>query len=457
MTEGDSDGLPPSGLLETDAHALDVARVRRRFLVLRGLRWLPTGLLIPVLVVLLLDRGLSLGDIGVVIAAQGLLVLALELPTGGLADALGRRPVLLAASLFDLATIALLVFADTVPLLLVAFGLQGVYRALESGPLDSWFVDTTQAADAGANIGSGLAVGGTVIGVAISAGSLFSSGLVALAPLPSVDPLITPLLLAGVLRAVEMGAIAKLMVEPTGWRTVSLRATAREVPHVIAAAARSVRRSRALLALAVVELLWGFGMVSFEMFTPARLEQLLPSAGAAATWLGPANTAAWLASAVGAALVPALTGLIGPVRAAAGLRVVQAVTVLGIAWFTGPATVVAAYVATLAVHGASNPIHQGMLHRAVTDPRRRATVVSANNMASQVGGMLGGIALGVLADASGLTAGIVVGAAVLAAAAPLYVFAGPPAAETAVSAPRSELAPVEATSRRAVWRSRTPR
>jgi DHA1 family tetracycline resistance protein-like MFS transporter len=71
---------------------------RRRFLLLRGLRWLPTGLLMPVMVLLLLDRGFSLGQIGLIIAAQGFVVLLLELPTGALADSLGRRRMLFVAS-----------------------------------------------------------------------------------------------------------------------------------------------------------------------------------------------------------------------------------------------------------------------------------------------------------------------------------------------------------------------
>jgi len=82
----------------TGATALDARGARRRFLLLRGLRWLPTGLLIPVLVLLLLERGLTLGQIGLVAAAQGLVVMLLELPTGALADALGRRRVLLGRS-----------------------------------------------------------------------------------------------------------------------------------------------------------------------------------------------------------------------------------------------------------------------------------------------------------------------------------------------------------------------
>jgi hypothetical protein len=50
--------------------ALDVAAARRRYLLLIALRWLPTGLLIPVTVLLALSRGLTLTEIGLVFAIQ---------------------------------------------------------------------------------------------------------------------------------------------------------------------------------------------------------------------------------------------------------------------------------------------------------------------------------------------------------------------------------------------------
>jgi hypothetical protein len=56
----------------------------RRYLLLTALRWLPVGLLMPVFVLVPLSRGLTLTEIGLVFAAQGLVVFALELPTGGL-------------------------------------------------------------------------------------------------------------------------------------------------------------------------------------------------------------------------------------------------------------------------------------------------------------------------------------------------------------------------------------
>jgi DHA1 family tetracycline resistance protein-like MFS transporter len=94
--------------------------VHRRFLVLVALRWLPVGLLIPVFVLLPLSRGLTLTQIGLVFAVQGLVVMVLELPTGGLADAIGRRPVLLVAGVVSLSSLALFYVAGTVELFVAA-------------------------------------------------------------------------------------------------------------------------------------------------------------------------------------------------------------------------------------------------------------------------------------------------------------------------------------------------
>jgi predicted MFS family arabinose efflux permease len=400
----------------------DPASVRRRFLVLLALRWLPTGLMIPVLVLLLLERGLTLAQLGLAFAAQGFVVLILELPTGGFADTLGRRRVLLVASVFEVGAIAMLIAADSVAVLALAFAFLGVYRALESGPLEAWYVDTAQALDPEADIERGLSLGGIVLGVALGAGSLLSSAIVALDPLPTVDALVTPLIVTLVLIGVEFVAISILMTEsPPSLNASGLRQALAEVPAIIVGSIRTVRASTVLAALVAVEFLWGFGMIAFENFTPARLAAVMGNADQAATVFGPASAGAWLAAAGGAALVPVLTRRWRPGYAAAGLRIAQGVTVLGIAFAVGPVGVVVAYVLTVGINGASNPIHQGMLHRAIVEPRSRATMVSVNSLIGQAGAMLGGIGLGILADTTSLTTAIVVGAIILSAAAPLYL------------------------------------
>ena len=94
--------------------------LRTRFWLLAGLRWLPTGFIIPVSALLPLERGLTVAEYGAVAATQGFVVLLFELPTGGFADALGRKPVFIASAAVALASYVVFALAQ-VPL---AFCLQ---------------------------------------------------------------------------------------------------------------------------------------------------------------------------------------------------------------------------------------------------------------------------------------------------------------------------------------------
>ena len=307
-----------------------MTRIRRRYLVLHGLRWLPSGLLIPVMVLLMLERGIGLSQIGLIFAIQGFVVLGLELPTGGLADALGRKPVLVAAAAFSLASLAMFAVAQTVWMFAVALLLQGIYRALESGPLDAWYVDAALAADPRADLEGGLSAAGVVTGVSIASGALLAGGLVALGPMGGVSALTVPVIVAVALSAVDLAALAWLLVEDRPGRGVrAVRESVRAVPGTIGSAVRLVRRSRIVLALICVEIFWGFGMVTFETLLPVRLSDVVGNPDTAAALLGPAGSAAWLASAGGAALAPVVARRIGVPLTAGLLRILQGATVVG--------------------------------------------------------------------------------------------------------------------------------
>lgn len=181
-------------------------------------------------------------------------------------------------------------------------------------------------------------------------------------------------------------------------------------------------------------------MVTFESLLPVRLAEVIGNPERAAALLGPANSAAWLASAAGAALTPLLLRWFGAAPGAALLRILQGVTVVGMGLFAGPVGVLVAYLACYAVHGASNPLHSGLLHRQVDGPYR-TSVLSLNSMMAQPAAALGGVVLTALAAATSVGTAMVVGAVVLAVAAPLYLPAwlagrrAPAAEPTAVAVP----------------------
>ena len=391
---------------------------QRRFLFLYGLRWFPVGLLMPVLVLLPLERGLTIAQVGSAAAVQGVTAMLLELPTGGLADTIGRRPVLLIAGAVNLVSIGLLVMAGSMPLLAVVFLLQGIYRALDSGPLEAWYVDAALAADPDADIETGLSRSGVVIGLSIGGAALASGGLVALGPWGRISALTVPVIVAFVFVVAGLVAVALLMTEVRPVRHEG--SWMRGVPAAIGGAVRLVRRNRVIAALIAVELFWGFGMTTFETLMPVRMSEVLGHPDQAAALMGPVGAAGWAASAAGAALIPLLARRIGAPWTGFALRILQGLTVLGMALLAGPAGIIAAFLCCYAVHGAANPVHIGMLHRQVDGPWR-ASVLSLNSMVSQPAGALGLVVLTAIAASAGTPAAILTGAVVLAVAAPLYL------------------------------------
>ena len=113
-----------------------------RLSLLSAMRWFPVGLVVPVLVLLLGARGLPLNQVGQIMAVYGVVTLLLELPTGGLADSWGRRPVIVASALMHAVPLVMLALLGSLPMILLAVAALGAARALSSGPLESWFVDS---------------------------------------------------------------------------------------------------------------------------------------------------------------------------------------------------------------------------------------------------------------------------------------------------------------------------
>ena len=281
-----------------------------------------------------------------------------------------------------------------------------------------------------------------MVGVAIAAGALLSGALVALGPIGHISALTVPILVSAVLQLIGLLALALLLVEVRPAQgAAAVLASIRDVPRAIGGAFGLLRRSRIVLALVAVELFWGFGMVTFEALLPVRLSEVVGSADAAAALLGPAGSAAWLASAAGAALAPLITRWIGVAPTAALLRILQGCTVVGMALLAGPAGVITAYLACYAIHGAANPLHMGLLHRQVDGPYR-TSVISLNSMVAQPAASLGAVALTALADATNVSAAMLVGAVVLAVAAPLYL-----PAWLASREPRNSVAARQCTTR----------
>ncbi|MGQ0631236.1 MAG: MFS transporter [Sporichthyaceae bacterium] len=418
---------------------MDATTIRRRFLLLCASRWLPTGVTIPVLVVLLQERGLSLATIGLLTALSSAVVALLELPTGGLADTLGRRPVLLAAGVLSLLSMTITAFSGAVALFALAWCVEGIYRALDSGPLEAWYVDSVLAADPDADIESGLAAESTAISAAIVAGALVGGAAALLPALSALPALALPMLVAIVLRSLDLIATWVLLDEPPGDaataaipRASRLRraaGSARASGRTVREALRLLRGSSALAALAAVELFWGAGMTGVEVLSGPRMVELVGDASGGVAAYALTAAAAWTISGLGAAAAPYIARRTGSwLRAAIVARIAQGAGVTLAVLVAGPAGLFLGYAGFYLVHGTANVAHYGLVHRH-TSAAHRATMVSVNSLSSRIGGVAAAPALGALAAGQGLVTAFAVSALLLVLPAPLYLLARTPGRE----------------------------
>jgi MFS family permease len=375
-------------------------RARRVFLLLTATRWLPVGMIIGIFSLLALERGLTVPQVMTYVAAQGIAVALLELPTSGFADAFGRKPVLVAAGVVNVVAGIAYAMAQGFWTFAVAAFLMGVYRALDSGPLEAWYVDTVHHHEPGADVDRDLAHQGSVVGASIAVTAVLSGALIALDPVPGWHPFTLPLLLHVVLCAVHLVASVVLLREPPraegatrAWDSV------RATPTVIGDGVRLVRRNHVLGALVAVELFWATGMVVFEQFQSLRLAELLGSETAAGAWSGPVGAVGWGVFAVGSAIAGVLTPRIGVARTAVLARVLNGCGALVMGLVAGPVALVAAYLVTYTLHGVCGAPHMALLHREATSANR-ATVLSLNSLAGFAAFAAASPALGHLAGAT---------------------------------------------------------
>ncbi|HEX6918563.1 MAG TPA: MFS transporter [Phycicoccus sp.] len=406
------------------AHPVTARRARQVLLLLSFTRWFPVGLVIGATTLLPLERGMSLAQIGVIFAMQGFVALGLELPTGGFADALGRRPVLLASGVFAVVSGVVFLLAHSFAAFVVALLLQGVFRALDSGPLEAWYVDAAQADDPDVSVEEGLARAGTVLGISIAVGAVISGGLIAWHPVAALTALELPWVCAIALHVVHLVAIALLVREPRHHvdRSGLHRAldSAREAPGVVVDGLRTLRASRVLLALVLVEVFWAIGMIAFETFTPVRLAELVGGEARAGALMGPVSAAAWGLFAAGSSLAALLARRVGVTWTAIVSRVAPGAVIVVMGLMAGPVGLVTAFLVTYTLHGTAGPVHNTLLHRQA-EARNRTTVLSMNSMVAGGAYSLGLLVLGPLAESTSTATAIVVAGAFSIIGAALYL------------------------------------
>ena len=390
-------------------------RVLAGYFTLAGLYTLSAAAIWGVNTLFLLDAGLSFFEVFVANAAFSAGMVVFEIPTGVVADTLGRRvSFLLSVSVLAVTTLMYVALAQ-VDAGVVAFAAVSVGMGLGftfySGAMEAWLVDALAATGYRGILDRVFARGQQITGAAMLVGTI-GGGL-----LGQVDLALPYLVRSALLAAVFV--VAFVVMHDVGF--TPRRVTAAELPAEIARNAKAGvefgwgQRPLRLLMLAslfqVGVFTWGFYAAQ-----PYLLELL-------------ESDAIWIAGFVAAGI--ALSTMVGNqfVNVASrysgrrttlllGAAAVQTSAAIAVGLASSFWVAVAALLLMTASVGVTSPVRQAYLHQVVPS-EKRATVVSFDSMVSSVGAIGGQVGLGALGEARSVGAAFVAGGVATAAALPL--------------------------------------
>jgi MFS family permease len=385
-------------------------RLTRHFILLRALRWLPLGLVLPFLTITPVDRGLSLAQVGAAFAVHGAVALLLEVPSGVLADTLGRRRVLLAGAVLTAVSLAVFAFADALVAFIASLAALAAGRALISGALEAWYVDSLRALDPSAPLAGGLSRGTAAEGIALALGSLVGGAIVTLSDYTYTG------LAASAAAVVYLVAVAWLVREtqpPSHDRHAGarMRARVRSVLGTARAEAAASVTVRVVLAAGVAS---GMALASVELLWQPRLGELLATDGSHGVAFGALAAGSMLVVAIGAAAVgPRMRRRVSVSTVYLGSLLVTAVCIAALGLPDGAALFALVYLLVYLGAGAAEPLHSELLNEAVGS-EARATMISADALAVQGGALTANLGGGLVASATGPGTAWAVAAGVLA-------------------------------------------
>ncbi|MEU3886680.1 MFS transporter [Streptomyces sp. NPDC029041] len=395
---------------------LPQARIaRRRYVTVCALLWLPSGLGLASMVLLLSERGMSLATVAGLFAAHSLTVAALELPTGGLSDVLGRRPVLAVAGALNVVACVLVGLGTTAWVLAAGMVLMGAARALSSGTAEAWYVDTVQECSGpGADLRTGLARGGSATSAALAVGMLLGGGLPWLlgpgtglgarlseATSGAVLPLSVPMLLGAAVRGVLVWYVLTALREPPRPQA-TLRSVLRGVPVTVLGGLRTGGRDALVRRILLTAAAVGSAVATVELLVPGRTVELTGAPGSGAMVYAALACAGFVCNGVGSHLAPLTARVAGGGERAVLVCLGTGATGLSLLAVTAtsvhPAATVLAAVGFCLLYlglGAASPNQNDLLHRRVAGAGR-ATALSVQSLALQLAGALVGLVVGAL-------------------------------------------------------------
>jgi len=390
--------------------------------------WFMTGLIIPILTLLLLKKGLDLFQVGIALGTYSTLVILFELPTGGLADSLGRKRVYLISLVVSFsATICLLLFKEFAALL-VGFALMGIARALSSGTLDAWFVNEFRKIEPEGNLQAALATVGTFIPLGLGAGSLLGGVLpITLGQITSrisiFDIYSSNLLVILCLGFLQYLFTVVLIHDPnSSIRDSDLLGDLKKFPTVISNSIQYGLKNRIVFLLMLTTTAWGLGISGVELLWQPQAKNVLGSDSQ--TWIfGLISAGYFFASGIGSYLATPICKFFNNnfQGVLAGARILMGASLLVLALQGNIVGFISIYWILFVFNGVMNSPHAAIFNDNIPE-NQRSTLLSFESFMLQIGGLIGSVGFGYISQTFSIPNAWFVGAGILVLSSFLYIF-----------------------------------
>lgn len=374
------------------------------YIVNQSCHWFIVGLIFPIMALLFLEKGADIFQVGALIAAYSATVILLELPTGGLADSIGRKRVYLISLGFYAVALAVVLFATALPLLFIGMIFMGTARALSSGSMDAWFVDEFKKERPGQDLQRALAKANTVIPVGIASGS-FIGGLLPYYLGSEVDEAfglgVYSINLMVMLIAVAAQALLTsiLVHEERPAEGGDAWSGAKRLPQVLSTSVQYGLRNRTILLLLISVAALGFSLMTVETYWQPRLKEIL--GGESEAWIFGAIAAGYfLANSVGNLVSIPLCARFkeGRSKALAAIRLAMGGALILLAAQGGVWGFAAVYLLFFLLVGVEGSPFAALFNSNVPS-EKRSTLLSLQSLVLQVGGLIGTLVMGYVAQA----------------------------------------------------------
>ncbi len=376
------------------------------------------GLTVAVVALALTDRGMDLFQISLLFGIYSITTMAMELPFGGLADNIGRKPVFLAAVVASLISLALFLSTREFYVLALSFAFIGFGRALRSGTLDAWFVETFKAVAPNVDVQPALAKAQWANAMGLAVGAVLGGILPDLFG-PAAERLgfspydVSYAASMAVMLGVFVYTLRVIVEKPRPLHLRALKQGFVSVPLVIKDAGLLALRHPALSVLLAALALFLMATNPVEVIWPTHAKPMLDESYAN-TLIGVLTAAYFFSIAFGASLSPRISRVFKRRHATtlaaafAGLAVVQ----IALALQGGIIGFVVVFILYSVCLGITETPASSILHRCVED-HQRSTMLSLRSLMQQLGGALGMVFAGAVAEIYSTPTAWIIGAVFL--------------------------------------------